>query len=179
MENIKQVYGKNIRTLRKQKGYTLQFLAKRVGITHQQLSRIENGGGTSSNTLERIAMALNVSPSMLVEEQGQQEYSKEPFVYDYKNFVQNKVYEELYNDVSDLFLNKVIRRINDDIISNFITDIAEALYDRDWVCQTVNSLTDKSKDYYKFTHTELNDFCRQFTFICIDQIAALARDTGD
>ena len=45
METIKNTIGNNIRMLRKQRGQTLDSLSRQIGITHQQLSRIEKGGG--------------------------------------------------------------------------------------------------------------------------------------
>ena len=68
MEDIKDTIGRNIRILRKQKGQTLQSLSRQIGITHQQLSRIENGSGTSTSTLERIAAILDVDMITLMEE---------------------------------------------------------------------------------------------------------------
>ena len=65
---LKEVIGKNIRILRKQKGQTLQSLSRQIGITHQQLSRIENGAGTSTSTLERIAAILDVDMEILFNE---------------------------------------------------------------------------------------------------------------
>lgn len=177
MENIKQVYGKNIRTLRKQRGYTLQLLGQRVGISYQQISRIENGSGTSSNTLERIATILGVSPSVLMNEEIQEDLKEPSELCGYKNFVRGKVYEELQDNISDLLFNKTVRLVNDNAIDNFMKDIIEQLNDKDWICQTVRSLTGSPKDRYKFTDTELLNFCKQFTIMCIDQITALAYGT--
>lgn len=179
MENIKQIYGRNIKMLRKEKGYTLQFLAQRVGITHQQLSRIENGGGTSSSTLERIATVLAVSVSTLTTD-------KEPVIQstsEYKNFVHGNVCEQMYNDVINVFgrtFNRNIQIINDNAIDNFIKEIFEQLQpsNNDKICQIMYKCIDKKDNYY-FTHSELLGLCKRFALEYIGEIIQIAKNKSD
>lgn len=59
--------GRNIQTIRKQKGYTQQELADQVGINFQNLSKIERGVNLPTfETLEKIMKALDVSPNTLL-----------------------------------------------------------------------------------------------------------------
>jgi len=55
------VRGGRIRKLRRQKGWTQEELAAKVGLTHSQISNAERGErGISLEALERIAHALHV-----------------------------------------------------------------------------------------------------------------------
>ncbi len=55
--------GRRVSDLRDKLGMTTTELAKRVGISQAQMSRLENGKqGFRSNTLARIAQALGVKP---------------------------------------------------------------------------------------------------------------------
>ena len=62
--------GRKIGELREKLGMTTTQLAKRVGISQAQISRLENGKqGFRSNTLDRIAKALSVKPMYFFFEQ--------------------------------------------------------------------------------------------------------------
>lgn len=50
-----------IRELLKGKEWTLQVLAEKVGSSQASISRIVKGGNTTTDTLEKIANALEVS----------------------------------------------------------------------------------------------------------------------
>ena len=57
-----------IRHFRKQRGFTLAALGAAIGLTPQSVSRIENEKmRLSTDWMERIAAALNVSPVDLIE----------------------------------------------------------------------------------------------------------------
>lgn len=60
--------GRNIYRARKLSGMTLEELSKHIGISRQTLSRYENGiiGNIPSDRIEKIAIALNVSPAQLM-----------------------------------------------------------------------------------------------------------------
>jgi transcriptional regulator with XRE-family HTH domain len=49
-----------IKEICKQQGITVATIAERTGIFAPTLSRINNGGNTTTETLEKIAAALNV-----------------------------------------------------------------------------------------------------------------------
>jgi transcriptional regulator with XRE-family HTH domain len=57
-----------IKEICKQQGITVAEIAKRTGIFAPTLSRINNGGNTTTETLEKIAAALNVPISELFEQ---------------------------------------------------------------------------------------------------------------
>ena len=68
--------GLRVNKLREQQGLTTTDLAKRVGISQAQISRLENGKqGFRSATLVRIAKALGVKPvHFWTEEEGEAAY---------------------------------------------------------------------------------------------------------
>ena len=64
--------GLKVSKLREQQGLTTTELAKRVGISQAQISRLENGKqGFRSSTLAKIAHALGVKPVYFFLEEGQ------------------------------------------------------------------------------------------------------------
>lgn len=82
--------GRNIYHARKLSGMTLEELSKHIGISRQTLSRYENGiiGNIPSDRIEKIAIALNVSPAQLMgwEEMNsspEEEYYEDPTVNAY------------------------------------------------------------------------------------------------
>ena len=65
--------GLKVSKLREQQGLTTTELAKRVGISQAQISRLENGKqGFRSSTLAKIAHALGVKPVYFFLEEGQE-----------------------------------------------------------------------------------------------------------
>lgn len=56
-----------IKDLCKEKGITIGDLSDKVGIARESISRIIGGNNTSTDTLQRIASALNVHISELFE----------------------------------------------------------------------------------------------------------------
>lgn len=75
--------GRKVSRLRDKLGMTTTVLAKRVGISQAQISRLENGKqGFRSNTLNRIAKALGVKPIyFFIEETGEGEAAEGAPVY--------------------------------------------------------------------------------------------------
>ena len=71
--------GLKITRLREAQGLTTSQLAERVGISQAQISRLENGKqGFRTSTLGRIATALSVKPSFLVQEDGEDSVGLSP-----------------------------------------------------------------------------------------------------
>jgi len=120
MEDMRDTIGRNIRILRKQKGYTLQSMSKAIRITHQQLSRIENGGGTSTATLERIAAVLGVDISTLIDEP---ESTLQRVLPQTKSYISEQLCQQLYNRM----YNDVIKVVNDVTLDKFMEDVTEKL----------------------------------------------------
>lgn len=66
MSIIKKRFGEKLKTLRKQKGFTQESLAEKIGINLRQLARIEAGESfISSDTLFNICNTFDVSPKTL------------------------------------------------------------------------------------------------------------------
>lgn len=65
-EESKQI-GKNIRTIRKARKLSQEELGWRTNVSGQYISKIENGKGVSTHMLMRVAKALQVAPSVLLE----------------------------------------------------------------------------------------------------------------
>lgn len=62
------IKGEKIRALREERGYTLQELARRANLSLSYLSEIERGSKKPSlKTLEKLAAALNVPKTQLIE----------------------------------------------------------------------------------------------------------------
>lgn len=68
-----ETVGSRIRELRLERGMTTTELARRIGISHPQVSRLENGRQNfRTQTLARIAAALGVKPDcFFVEEEAE------------------------------------------------------------------------------------------------------------
>lgn len=66
-EDIIKAFGKRLRTLRKERGYTQMQLAEKAGITYSQIGRIERGlQNTTISTIGTLAKALSISPDHLL-----------------------------------------------------------------------------------------------------------------
>lgn len=57
--NTRDIIGKNIRSIRKDRGFTLELLARRLGVSYQQLQKYEQGKNSiSSERLKLLATVL-------------------------------------------------------------------------------------------------------------------------
>ena len=61
--------GQNIKKYRLSRGYTLEEVARRVGVSRQTMSRYETGviSNIPSDKIEAIAQALDISPALLMD----------------------------------------------------------------------------------------------------------------
>ena len=169
---MKETIGRNIRILRNQKGQTLKSLSSRVGITHQQLSRIENGQGTSTATLERIAAVLGVDMKTLIDEP---EATLNKALPQTKNYVPDQLCNKMY---ADLYAN-VIKLANDTAIDKFMEDVVENLVKdkdkiRNLMCSHVGN-----HSHYEFTPLELQDFCQLLFVDFADHALRLSKNNYD
>lgn len=57
--DISGVFGKCVRTVRKNRGYTQEKLAEETGVSVDTIKRVEDGMGTKIDAAYRIAVALN------------------------------------------------------------------------------------------------------------------------
>lgn len=57
--------GEQIRNIRKEKGLTQKELARRVGLSWETISNVENNKYTSLKTLNKIAKALDINIQIL------------------------------------------------------------------------------------------------------------------
>lgn len=68
-EDILKVLGKNIKKVRKEKGYTQDYVAEQINVSTDLLRSIENGRNIGSiTTLLNICNFLQVSPNTLFSE---------------------------------------------------------------------------------------------------------------
>ena len=66
-QSLTQLIGQRVREVRQSKDMTTTVLAKKVGVSQAQISRLETAQqGFRSETLSRIASALGVPPYHLV-----------------------------------------------------------------------------------------------------------------
>ena len=169
MTDIKETIGKNIRILRKQRGQSLQSLAKQIGISHQQLSNIEHGSGTSSITLERIAAILDIELKALVDEPEVTLHNSIPRT---KNFVPEQLCNEFY---SKLFAD-VVKVTNDVVIDKFMEEIIEKLVkDKNIVRNLMCSHVGKQESY-EFTPSELMEYSQQLFVDFADYAMRLSKN---
>lgn len=169
MEDMKEAIGKNIRILRKQKGQTLQSLSKQIGITHQQLSRIENGSGTSTATLERIAAILDVDMKVLIDEP---EATLHKSIQRTRNFIPdqlcNEMYAKIYTDVIKVANDTAIDKFMEVVIQNLVKDTGMI---RNLMCSHAGTKTS-----YQFTPAELLDFSQQLFVDFADYAMRLSKN---
>lgn len=169
MEDIKDIIGRNIRILRKQKGYTLKSLSKQIGISHQQLSRIENGMGTGTSTLERVAVVLDVDVSTLMEKP---ETTLKKLVPPTKNYVSdqlcNQMYASLYENVIKVANDIAIEKYMDEVFETLITDV-DRIYN--FMCYHAGT-----KENYEFTKLELLEFSRKLFLEFFDHAKRISKD---
>lgn len=66
-----RIDGRKLRTLREGKFWTRDELAERVGMHHDSIGRLERGqwpGGSNIPTIRKLAEALGVDPSEIIEQ---------------------------------------------------------------------------------------------------------------
>lgn len=63
------IIGKNIREARLSHGWSQRFVAEQVNISHQSLSRLENGYPVSSHLLKKVAGFLQIPLDILYKEE--------------------------------------------------------------------------------------------------------------
>ena len=172
---MKETIGKNIRILRKQRGQTLKSLSEQIGITHQQLSRIETGGGTSSTTLERIATILDVDMTVLIDEP---EANLHRTIDHTKNYVPETVCQSMY---AKLF-SDIIKRANDTAIENYLGEVYEKIVRNAELTRNLMTTHAGTKENYYFTSAELFYFCQCMFVEFADYATRLTKveqDTND
>ncbi len=102
MDNLKELFGKKLKTLRESKGYTQEKFAEKIDISSRALSAIECGKNfVSAETITRICNALEVQPKSLFD-----------FEFKYKD--EKEIKEELIdlinqNEAHLLSLYKIIK----------------------------------------------------------------------
>ena len=158
MEDTRETIGKNIRILRKERGQTLKSLSNQVGLTYQQLSRIENGSGTSTSTLERIAAVLGVEMPVLLDEPEATLHRSIPHT---KNFIP----EQTYQAMCARLLDTIIKPVNDAAIDAFLTDIIIHIMQNTRLLRNLIATHAGDKKQYRFSSDELLKFTQE---LCVD-----------
>jgi transcriptional regulator with XRE-family HTH domain len=70
-----ELVARNIRRLRRERGFTIGELSRRSGLSKQTLSKVEQGDGNPTvDTLSALGEALDVSPRQLLTEWGSTVY---------------------------------------------------------------------------------------------------------
>lgn len=172
MEDMKDTIGKNIRILRKQRGQTLKSLSEQIGITHQQLSRIENGGGTSTSTLERIAAILDVDMPVLIDEP---EANLQKSITKNRNYIPDTVCQSMYAKL----LSDVIKPANDTAIENYLNEVYEKIVRNEQLTRNLMCTHAGKKSSYSFTPSELFQFCQAMFVEFADHATRLAKVEPD
>lgn len=172
MEDMKDTIGKNIRILRKQRGQTLKSLSEQIGITHQQLSRIENGGGTSTSTLERIAAVLDVDMPVLIDEP---EANLQKSIMKYRSYISDTTCQSMYAKL----LSDVIKPANDTAIENYLSAVYEKIVRNEQLTRNLMCSHAGTKEQYSFTPSELLHFCQAMFVEFADHATRLAKVEPD
>lgn len=154
MEDMKEIIGHNIRILRQNRGQTLKSLSSQVGLTYQQLSRIENGSGTSTSTLERIAAVLGVEMQTLLDEPKATLQRSIPHT---KNYISDRMYDTLCARL----LDTVVKPVNDEAISAFVTDIIEHILKNTPFIRNRIVAHAGNREEYQFSYDELLSFTQK------------------
>ena len=67
-DDLIKAFGERVRTLRKERGYTMEHFAGLIGIDYRQLSNIERGKvNTTISSMNVIAVGFKISLSELVQ----------------------------------------------------------------------------------------------------------------
>ncbi len=67
MDDLKKTVASNIKKLRTAKGWTLEYMAEQVGISHQSISKFEKSKAFPSiDSYLKISKAFNIHPSQLM-----------------------------------------------------------------------------------------------------------------
>ena len=80
LANVDMDRGDRIANLRKEKGFSQDELAHRVGIGRQSMSAIENGRGFRESTLAKISDVLGVSTDYIMNGDKQSSSEKENLI---------------------------------------------------------------------------------------------------
>ena len=115
-ESTNERLGANIREIRKQKGFTQQYIAEKVGTTKQAICKIEKHGSANQTTIERIAKALFVDVKELYEpiEKRQPLYETVDFIsVEEKELTLHQHLYPLYKELNDIVASRYARMIKE------------------------------------------------------------------
>lgn len=81
MENIKEIFGKNVKKYRKLVGFTQEEMAEKINVSQTFFANIERGKrGASFETVELLSKCFNIPYSALFEDSEQNNSITETFV---------------------------------------------------------------------------------------------------
>lgn len=151
-EEINRIIGKNLKRIRMSRGITQKRLAGMVGLSYQQISRIEHGFSTSPSRLERLADVLGISVSSLTMEPNHKK----------KAWQVTKKY--LSPDFEAMLASRHLSAVKtscDEAVKGFQDDMYKIIVDKDAARRYVHELTQKEKqDKYTFSYPQLCAFAQ-------------------
>lgn len=122
-------FGKNISRLRREKGYSQEELAQKIGLKKQSISNIERGARYPTfETLEKFAQIFNATPVQLFGSPKEIAVSDTPIILDRIDEYDSKVQNILK---AEKFLAEMASGYNKDLVeeSKYILAVANAIYD--------------------------------------------------
>lgn len=100
---IRHIFIQNMKYYRKKAGLTQEKLAEAIGMSTAYIGDMEaRERFPKAETIDKIAKALNVSPSTLFSEQGSPESLKSTFKQEYTKTLQEELSNRILKDISDV-----------------------------------------------------------------------------
>lgn len=100
---IRQTFIQNLKYYRKQAGLTQEKLAEKIEMSTTYIGTMESCGRfPSPETIDKIAVALNVRPSVLFDEFGSPENVKSSFEKTYAASIKEELSKRILKDISEV-----------------------------------------------------------------------------
>ncbi|MBR7797896.1 helix-turn-helix domain-containing protein [Agaribacter marinus] len=106
MSDFLKLVGNNIRMLRKEQGLTQEELAEKAELQHSYIGGIERGErNISLLTMEKIIIALNISPRALFDYNGIEITNSNQIIKAHEDFLKTRDIEEIKS------IHKIVKEI--------------------------------------------------------------------
>ena len=101
--SVRKIFIQNLKFYRKQVGLTQEKLAEAIGMSTSYIGDMEaRERFPSAETIDKIALALKISPSVLFDENASPGNIKESFRIKYKKSLQTKLSEEVQKAIDSV-----------------------------------------------------------------------------